>query len=66
MLTDTKLGVGDIVILKKYQKENHVIIGEMDKEVFEVIGIKTGHFRKVLKEDCLRLEISTIRYGKDR
>ena len=52
MLTDNKLGIGDFVLIKDKGNNKYIIVSEKDKNLFEVMQIKTGEFIKVQRTNC--------------
>lgn len=65
MLTTTELGVGDFVLIKNHQNRKFIIIGKQDENVFEVMEIRTGLSKKILKTECLRVKTDTYSKQKD-
>ena len=57
ILTNTKLGIGDFVLLKNKRSHKYLIVGEKDEKLFEVMQIRSGNFSKVLRRDCTRFEV---------
>ena len=60
ILTNTKLGVGDFVLIKDKGNNKYIIVGERDEKLFEVMQIRGGNFSKVLRRDCARFEIDNL------
>ena len=58
MLTDIKLGVGDIVLIEGCNDtEKFLIVSENESDKFEVSELSSGQFKKVLRNTCKRYDL---------